>query len=283
MAVPTATIAWGPSAADGAFAVRFDAGSVPADFVGRDGSVNVEIVGWAGGQAGTWHEVLRPAADAAPATVRLSASVATPDVGCIAQWVLLDNTSSSLQFMVEIAGTYPYGSQTGSATFDASNTDTFGVGVSATGAYGSWSANGTSTTSEGSSASWSFSTIYRYYQIQEQYAKYGYGCMGIYTQYKVSPYSWTGGTGSTATTWKNYTYCAPEGAGVTFTRSSASGAGYAFSLSGGVGSTATLGISLSSSVNWTMTHTITYYFPSAAHACGNNAMPAQASDISGAP
>lgn len=312
-AVPLTTLGWGVAGMDGSFSVRINHAKVPSSVVNANGWVNVELVGWNSSWQGIWdvplqigssqpgqsagqgaarspgasavHLVLGEQRGRAPSSVKTQSGV-TPQIVCnIASWWLLDHTSTSLRFWTTLSGTYPYNTQTGAATFDATNTDVLGVAVSSSGSYGTWSVSGTNATSEGFGVQFGASTFYRYYQLESQYAKYGYGygpsCGGGYSQYKVQPYVYTGGATTTSTTWKNYSNCVIAGANQTLTRSSS--AGTAFSSSVGVNAASLLGINLSSQANYTTQHTVSYYFPVAAHWCGSNTTPGTAADTSGAP
>jgi hypothetical protein len=306
---PLQTVGWATAGIDGRYVIVIDAARIHADRLNDDGFVNVQFTGWNDSAQGMWQAPLQLRPHAGHARLiatgqksddelritldqpRESGTPAvtgqtTPDIVCLPAWWVLDNTSSSLRFWETLAGTYPWGSQTGSATFGSSNTTVLGVAVSASGTYGTWSASGTYTISEGITTGFTPSTAYRYYNLLEQWAKLGYGtgpqCGGSYTSYKVQPYKYSGGTQAPSTTWKNYTYsCVEEAAGVSQTRQRTDG--FDFKMSGGVKSSSTLGISLSSQADWSTAHSVTYVWPSAGHWCGKDANPAYASDTTGAP
>lgn len=300
-AVPTPTVGWAAAGSDGSFTLRVDASKIGADYVGPEGVVNLEAIGWTPTSQGRW------AFTAHIGGTALSSSAASPTTAVASIRIVAKDAPSSVQAgwagarsnainpgvgpllscgyvlqstydaMVIIGYTRPYGADTGWMTDQSSHGVTLGAAISSSGAYGSWSASGSTTGTTGVSFTWAESVAYRDYRVQERYGKYRLSCPSGYTndwwdyaQYPTGGYQWTYVSNT------SFTYCAPVSAGV-WSRSSTSGNG--FSLSGGVQITSLLGINLSAATDYSSSHYLNYRLVATGKVCGDNAVPSLASNI----
>jgi hypothetical protein len=162
-------------------------------------------------------------------------------------------------------------------------TSSFGVGFSASGQYGSWSAQGTSNHS--STVKFAFnnygagSRIAYYKQVRyEQYEEYS-GCatgFPVVTGYDARAYKDTGGFMTVSGVGApSANYCVPEAKG-TWTRTTS----HLNTFATGVGIADILGINLSARTGASSTASLSYTFTSTGHQmCGNNTTPATAARV----
>ena len=297
--IVTPTVGWARAAADGAFSLRVDPSLVGADYLTPDGSVNLTAVGWNTRNQGQWSfpahlgsststALAASAADARPeiaiaATQPLSqksspqgtqtADGANAAAGVVCLWVLV----SSFNVWALIGQTTPYGPDYGWMKSVSNQSMTVGVGFSSSGdVKGAYSASGSTTTSSGVTFTWPESIYYRQYFVQLVYGKYRWYC-GIGTnsymtqaRYPTGGYTY-GGIARTA-----YTHCAPVSAGV-WERSSSSG--NHFSTSAGVQIASIIGINLSLDTNYDTSHILSYRLAGDGKVCGDNNVPAFASNV----
>lgn len=289
--VPTPTVGWARTAADGSFTVRVDPTSIGADYVSANGIVNFTAIGWTSKSQGIWMfpaQVRNAAATPARVTIpvdrplvssttSLSSTTQGGPGGGISPQACMYVLQSSYDAMATVGRTIPYGSDTGWMSSQSSQTITVGAAASSSGTYGSWSQSGTTSTTMGVTFTWAESTAYRSYSDQLRYGKYRLYCNGLgandYTEIVQYP---TGGYGNASIGWSSYANCAPVPAGV-WQRDSSSG--NHFAMSAGVAISALLGINLSSDANYSSTHIIYYRLAAAGKVCGDNAVPALASNI----
>ncbi len=300
-AVPTPTVGWVAAGPDGSFTLRVDASKIRADYVGPDGVVNLEAIGWTSTSQGRWAfpahigGTALSSSAASPATAVASIRLVAKDAPSSVQagWVGARSNAinpsvgplypcsyvlqSTYDAMVVIGYTRPYGADTGWMTDDSSHGWTLGAAISSSGAYGSWSASGSSTVTNGVSFTWVESVSYRDYRVEERYGKYRLACQSGYTNdwWERVQYA-TGGYQSTNVSNTSFTYCVQVPAGV-WTRVSTSGNN--FSLGGGVQISPLLGINLSVDTGYSSSHTLNYRLVATGKVCGDNATPTLASNM----
>jgi hypothetical protein len=295
--VTTPTVGWAPAGTDGSFSIRVDPTRVGVDYLRPDGTANLDAVGWTQASQGSWafsaqirapavaHGVQTSPALAAARLVikteqRLSpgrdvraklgtgAAPAKPDFNCY--WVLI----STYDTWSIIGQTMPWGPDLGWMMSQSSQSMTVGVAASSSGTYGSWSASGTSSVSSGVSFTWAANTNYRNYQVSLRYGKYKYSCPGgPYREWAIYP---TGGYTTSYVSYPYYSYCYTVSAGV-WARSASNG--NHFNASGGVLIGGLLGINLSIDSNYDSSHVLYYQLMDNGTVCGDNNVPAYASNV----
>jgi hypothetical protein len=153
-----------------------------------------------------------------------------------------------------------------------------GSAASGSGVFGSWSANGTATTSTGVTKSWPASIAYRSYLVGITYGKYRQQCYSIWQDaWKAWPLGHNGyNDDDSAGPQPVWNFCGTESAGL-WTRESSSGSHYSNSV--GVKIQGWLGINLSSDSNYETSATLSYYLQARGKMCGSNATPATAAKV----
>lgn len=285
------TVGHATTARDGTFSVRLSAASIPAGYTSRTGQVNLELFAWDASRTGSWHvsvttdggggwRALGASLDSAPlrlATLRTDSGTlaVTPDViggGCA--WIL----QTSYYNWVNVGGGYPYGSHSSWMTVGSSHSQTLGAAVSASGTFGSWSASGSSTLTDGVSFTWASSSAYRLYDVQVVYGAYQYRCTNGYIGgWQYNPRYPSGGYQTEGTGYPSWTgTCVPVSAG-TWSRSITQGSN--FSISGGVKAYGVIGIDLSDTSAYASDHALFYQLTASGHICGSDNVPSYANQI----
>jgi hypothetical protein len=290
--IPTPTVGWAAAGGDGAFTLRVDQNLFPRGYLSPTGQANLELIAWNGTTQTQWFTpaqvksvVAAPTPinakaptrlnlrmkDAIVSAPRLSAKVPTvPYAGAcvyilVGKYLVWDNVGESLPYT---------GSQTTSwFSIGTSHSLTVGAATSATGAYGTWRASGSYTTSAGVSITWPHTTADVTYRVQTQYAKVLNSC-GFYLTYPLGPTGGNAVVAIAAPDWCNYGWEVPMSQGVTFTRNSS--AGYDFNLSGGVLAKSVLGINLSLDSKYATDRSLSYHFLYPGYLCGSDSYPATA-------
>lgn len=161
-----------------------------------------------------------------------------------------------------------------SFTYTKSAQSTLGVGLSATGDNGSFSASGTSTVGSSFSAAFPETLGNKGWQVQVRYGEYKRRCVGIgdvVTTYSAIAEQTTGGTQVvTLASAPSATYCVPEPKDTKITIASTK----ASTVSGGVQSKGTIGINLSAQTGYSTNTQITFRFLKKAQLCGTAGKPA---------
>ena len=288
------TVGWGRAGTNGRFALQVDPGRVPAGYVTPSGQVNIHVVGWAGKSVGRWAVSAQlsaaraatpgaaPAATVPDVVVRLnsaltgsSAALPTGGGGCTSDWVSLGT-----QYPTQQTGeTLPYPGNPVSAQFTITNSESMdlGVAVSSTGAYGSWSAGGTNTITNGATHTYAASTADQAYYTTDRYDEYKdlhHFCETQLPQYEYWNVSNTGSGWSGSEPypyWGNRVYESPQ----TFSRIGGSN----FQLSAGVNLAAVIGINLSVSESYSTNYSASYSFPNGGYMCGSDSTPGNATRI----
>lgn len=161
--------------------------------------------------------------------------------------------------------------------FTTGSNGTFGVGVSASGSYGSFSASGSTTLTSGTTISFPATTsgarAHHVYLVPKKYKIYCESNNGtpISTKYEVRPSNYTGGsTTTTVSTFATNSYCTPVGANTTTTISSST----ASTISTGFKVSSYIGIDLSSRAGYTTsTSVVLKTTTSAGSVCGLSGYP----------
>jgi hypothetical protein len=174
----------------------------------------------------------------------------------------------------DLAGVFvATGQVTGRFTYSKGATSELGIGISATGASGSFSASGTSATS--STATQAFPLVPQltdqYEQTLFKWGKYHVLCYsrGVLTgnYYEARSNGWAGGTGVATASPPLTPYCVPELAGSGFTTESSSTAS---TVVGGSLTRGIIGITLSAQTGYSSTASLGYDFILSGHLCGQN-------------
>jgi hypothetical protein len=296
--IPTPTVGWGDALGDGSFSLTVDPALVPSDYVNADGRVNLEAIGWIGDRQGSWSFAAEiatadtgtplaaqpeitvratmplTATETAATTSRQATNVA-PRVGEICSYRLL---STSDRWVV-IGESWPYGSDRGWMKSSSSHSVTVGVAVSSTGAYGGWTASGSSTSSSGVTFEWAESTAYRDFRVGERFGKYRLWCSssGWRNDYKERYVLSTGGyTNASLGSPPSYTNCTTVAAGL-WQRDSSLGSHTVFTT--GVKISSLIGIDLSVDTNYASTRILKYRLVSQGKVCGSNTVPSLAGKV----
>jgi len=168
---------------------------------------------------------------------------------------------------------------TGDFTYNAGQTSELGVGVSATGAYGSFSVGGTSAQSSGISINYPTlsATFQQYLKTQWLYGKFKdvyttcvKGFCTSTTSYGARPYKFIGGSLlNTASSVPSATHCAYyiSGSGATVST------GSAITWTNGVSIGSVIGIDLSSKTGYAVNAELKYTFTANRHLCGTGDYP----------
>ena len=172
-------------------------------------------------------------------------------------------------------------------TYGQSAESTLGIGVSATGAYGSFSLNGTRTKQSATKLDFPLVTpgTSKIWQTDFSYGKYPVRCnlisgsivTEIVNQREARVRDWEGGTRSYNPTTPSATYCKDYLKGAKLTRST----GSATTLNNGVNISAKIGINLSSRTGFTSTATAVYVMTANGKLCGTNAQATSSGRVVG--
>lgn len=188
-------------------------------------------------------------------------------------WRLLETSNRS----AVVRTAYPIGSTTTAVSYSTESSGSYGIGVSASGVFGSYKASGTKTASGGSGYTSSRNTGGRLYRREVNYGKYRVEITNVWGDCTYHSRQWrarseTGGATSAATSNRpNFTNCTNVDAGTWYRASST---GTAYSWSAGVEISGKIGIDLSSQKQYTSSNRITYYVSgSSKRMCGDNTYP----------
>lgn len=188
---------------------------------------------------------------------------------------------------VTVAGTYTGGAgMTGAATYSSGSSSSLGVGYSASGAYGSYSASGTLSRSSTATVGFGGGTGGREYRTYFNYGKYSQWCYPVSNPaaknvyaYKVHVSSYAGGgtTVSATVPSTSDSNCVPLSNGNSFIRSSEAAGTY----SSGASLSDVIGVNLSSQTGYSTSTSLTYTNSSGVsrRVCGTNTTPASAARI----
>ncbi|MFE2432657.1 hypothetical protein ACFXJ5_38845 [Streptomyces sp. NPDC059373] len=159
-------------------------------------------------------------------------------------------------------------------TYVSGADSSLGVGVSASGTYGSFKVDGTS--SKSSSASESFPTYGNnkgvYYKTGFHYGKYKILCgsrAGIYTYYKVKAISFAGGATTSSASIPTAKLCVTQNADTTFVENTST----AITWTDGLEISDYIGIDLSTETGYTKSAELTYHFNKKRRLCGTGDYP----------
>ncbi len=247
-----------------AFTRRLNSVAAPTAVVAADGGSSTESVDLVDGAAGK-------ESSPTPGETSFSDKGVVVDKSCIStyiadlglQWDLVGQTYSTT------AGV------THRFTYTAGADSTLGIGISASGSYGSWSSGGTSSNSSTTSLSYPSQSgaIGRYYDSNWDYRKYRLDCYvrGYFTgsSYETRAVTFGGGSRLRSVAAPAARYCVAEAAGVTFKKTSTA----ATTWSNGVDISAVLGIDLSSQTGYSTSAEVEYAFSAAHHLCGTAGYP----------
>jgi hypothetical protein len=306
--VPTPTVGWTRTGADGSYTIEIDPALVPSSYIEPDGRINLDYVGWTDdsiGRSGAPSTLASSSlaalksADAArgsaPLTLDIvmdlpltgfrttdgSQAVAAGDAVAASTTVCTWNLRSEYDVNTIIGRAWTHGSDRGWMYTASSHGMTVGFATSTSGAYGTWTARGTTSASSGVTFEHAESTTDRDFRVAQRYGRYQLmDCAGVWQNNWQSRYRFaigtftTGGPGTKPSFPSNN--CYPNAAGI-WTRHLSDGK--AFTMSTGVKSAAALGIDLSVEVSYSSTHVLKYRLLSAGLLCGSNDVPARASEV----
>lgn len=152
-------------------------------------------------------------------------------------------------------------------------TSTFGVGISVTGAYGTFSSSGTTSASSTNTTGFSaFSDATgRAMKTKFTFGKYRcwYGGVVIYYRYTVYPTGFAGGTYYQTVSNPTANYCVTQSAGSFYNKEGTT----AVSWSNGISLKSAIGIDLSSRTGYSTSAKLNYSFSSQRRICGQTAYP----------
>src|SRR5690606_24655421 len=161
-------------------------------------------------------------------------------------------------------------------TYKQGQSSSLGVGLSASGAAGSFSVGGTSSVSSNASITYPDQTNWKAWQTQFQYAKFHFTCKEITTgylhasEYSARPVSFVGGTKIVQqSSYPTANYCTSYVAGSSLKKDST----LAYKYSGGVLSSGTLGVNLTAQTGYDSGASVTFKFQSNKKLCGTDAYP----------
>ena len=279
--VPTPTVGWVATKADGSFAVRVAKGRINASHKNADGRVNFLAVGWTPENEGTLS--FAAPVDGTPSADPIMLDAVSPNSGLAPASAPEPNIITPCSYVqktttypwVEVGVTWPYGADTGWMVVGSTHSFTVGVGISASGDYGDWKANGTSTVSEGLSKTFSRSTAYVSWQLQHRYVKYQKYCGTVpQPDWMIKDIGWAGYNQSvTAPAQPSWAYCGRNDPGEWYRDSSS---GSHLTTSAGVKLGPIIGLNLSFETNYGSDHKIGYYTAVVGKVCGSNDDPAWA-------
>jgi len=296
--VETPTVGWSATNADGSFALSIDRRLLVPRYVGRDGIVNLTVVGWNASHQGEWHTSAYVATDRRPgptapgpaktrpiairtnspihaiSRTRLTASAGAVSPNIVICYNVLRSTYDADTVIGE---SWPWGPHTGYMVIDANHTVKLGVATSASGAIGSWKASGSSTESTSIGSDFNGpSAAFRDYRLEMRYGKYQNTCVAGFTE---TPMYETGGMWYSALSSRDFPTGWNQCARTSGNWWRASTSGFSYSLGGGVKFASVLGIDLSVETNYATTRKINYYYNGIYHVCGNNDVPSRASRL----
>lgn len=184
---------------------------------------------------------------------------------------------------VDVGETYNGPVNTSRFIYQQGSTSSLGVGVSVSGAFGSYSVGGTAIGTTTSTITWPWTSANqrRLYRTTYTYRKIDIW-NGYYTcehwRYEVRPVAWEGGSASLALSYTpNATWCAPQDAGAQYEKVT----GTAYTFTAGVYLSAYIGANLSARTGFNTLTAHKYDFVSAGRLCGTNAMPPDAARLVG--
>jgi hypothetical protein len=287
--IPKRTVGWTRTDSKGAYRLEIDPALVPNGFRSPAGIVNLEVIAWGDGYQGEWGVpaslngddveagigVVRHLQIAAKEKVHSRVGRTLPraakDAGVEASAACYEYLASTFNAWDVIGETWPYGAHTAKLVIEETHSHVLGIGISISGAAGTFTASGTQSITTSVEDDFGYSAAFRDYRMETRYGKYNGPCSGT----RAKPILTTGGfmnTGLTGfpTSWSN---CAS--AVGTWTRSATNG----FKYQATVKTAGTLGINLESSTNYATTRKMSYSHPAAYHVCGNDNSPSLASKV----
>lgn len=294
--VPTLTAGVAITDAAGAFALRYSDPAALASYADADGTLDFSLESEAGGVPHSFNlsrtlpgadarvaaqvpadaalaaaVALRPVPGASPATSERSVRDGEASLAAACAYVKLSDLGPR---WVQVGEAYTVSGVTAAFTYSSGASSTLGIGVSASGASGTFSLSGSNSVS--STLAISMPPISglggRLWKTQFVYSKFGYACPPTpgYQSYQVRATSFAGGsTYSSALSSPSASYCTPQNAGsiVNVTTSNA------YTFSGGAGLSGSIGINLSSKTGFTSTAKLKFTFSSAGKLCGTTGYP----------
>ncbi|MDV9174886.1 DNRLRE domain-containing protein [Streptomyces sp. W16] len=178
------------------------------------------------------------------------------------KWVIIGQTYSKT---TGVAHTLSYTSGASSS---------LGVGVSASGTYGSYSAGGSMSKSSSTTTQYPNygNNTGVYYKTQFRYGKYIVGCAYADPWYEVRPRSYAGGADTSSAHIPNATHCFKYIKGSVFTKTRSK----AITWTNGASLTSVIGIDLSAETGYSSDTTVVYTFNKTRHLCGTGGDPGSA-------
>ena len=312
------TIGWGTTDAQGNFTVRVDPALIPAGYEGSDGQLNVMLKGWTANYEGDWQlsvkmpstaSVASPLTTTSKAVTTLTATptISDPVVVTLSQPLNSAHSASPTSqamtpaYVTSCSGKigvglydtgtryYPmaavnegltmYTNDWADATITSSHSVTVGSMESASGAYGSFHTDGSSTTSASFTVDWQHRTGLYKYEAQTEYARYIYCVGGVQEDVYLQPLFMTGGSQIASNVRFAAAQCAPVPKNSTFQRDWTTGEDFKWSV--GVDLKGYVGVDTSVDTSWSTSHNVTYgiYTTTTEKICGNDNVPSLASRV----
>jgi len=256
---------------DGMGKIDFEINSVTQDtvfthfFTADAGAVDAKVAGRTGLS-------ISAVKDLAP---RFKEPEFAPDGGAIEKACVTTKVANLGNFWVNVGYGYVSGSgATMKFTYTSGSSSELGVGVSTSGAAGTYSASGTSSFSSTSTVSYPSTNSFKAWKTQFRWGKYQKKCGrtggGTVTTYTAKADGYAGGSSiQTIQSYPTATYCVSNAAGTSFTKASTA----AYSSSVGASTSGVLGVNVTAKTGYTSTTKITFTFTATKLLCGTNGLP----------
>lgn len=292
--VKKAAVGYAETAQDGRFALKISDASLLGHYRDADGNINFGLVSaspsglftynfvsaadskspsaFASVARGTSAVVLAPAEDVSPRydETRLPDDVRPVDKACGTV-----RNGDIGNFWVTVGYGYVTGSNASmNFSYTSGASSSLGVGMSISGAGGTFSASGTSSVSSSSTVSYPATGSFKGWQSQFFYGKFRTICtegsLVVADYYEAKPVSFSGGASvQTISGAPAATYCTSYVSGSSFTKNTTT----AYTGTAGVGSSGTLGVNLSATTGYSSQASLKFTFSSAGQLCGTNGYP----------
>lgn len=299
--VKTAPVGYALADADGNFALRISDQKMINRYRGADGKVDFEVDASTADSLYSYHFTANPSAASQKTTLsqkttssqgtaaavelaiqpvpdiapRVETPQFAPDGGAVDKVCTVSKVSNLGNFWVSVG--YGYVSGSGASmkfTYTSGSSSTLGVGVSATGAPGTFSASGASAVSSTSTVSYPSTASFKVWKTQFTWGKYKKVCTttgaGAITTYLAKADGYAGGSSiQTVAGYPTANYCVSNAAGTSFTKASTA----AYNSSVGASTSGTLGVNLSAKTGYSTSAKITFTFTAAKKLCGTSGLP----------
>lgn len=289
--------------ADGSFALRIDPNVPMAEVMSPDGAVQFELI--AAGSSGStrfffprkfapvgsamgWTSIDGETSGDDSGVLDVSLPLVGPPVSSAgpialqpaADRICVSYLRATWNLILDTIGEVYTGPNTnGDLQYISGSSSTLGVGVSATGTYGSWSASGTNSASSTTTIDYPTQSVNRLTVFRTNFGwqKWETQCAGQST-FAARAFQFQGGTSQyTAASAPSATYCTNYLDNSIFTKDSAT----AITFSNGAKIGVYIGLDLSTRTGFTTSTKIKFTFVNAGKLCGSNGYPPQAARVVG--